>query len=45
MSGFQGNALLAIRLGRTGDLTGGDAIAWTHSKSTPYVPSPLLYFR
>jgi outer membrane protein assembly factor BamB len=43
MSGFQGNALLAIRLGRTGDLTGGDAIAWTHNKSTPYVPSPLLY--
>jgi outer membrane protein assembly factor BamB len=43
MSGFQGNALLAIRLGRTGDLTGSDAIAWTHNKSTPYVPSPLLY--
>jgi len=42
MSGFQGNALLAIRLGRTGDLTGSDAIAWTHNKSTPYVPSPLL---
>ncbi len=43
MSGFQGNALLAIRLGRTGDLTGSDAVAWTHNKSTPYVPSPLLY--
>jgi outer membrane protein assembly factor BamB len=43
MSGFQGNALLAIRLGRTGDLTGTDAVAWTHNKSTPYVPSPLLY--
>lgn len=43
MSGFQGNALLAIRLGRTGDLTGSDAIAWTHNKNTPYVPSPLLY--
>jgi outer membrane protein assembly factor BamB len=43
MSGFQGNALLAIRLGRTGDLTGSDAIVWTHNKSTPYVPSPLLY--
>jgi len=43
MSGFMGNALLAIRLGRTGDLTGSDAIAWTHKKSTPYVPSPLLY--
>ena len=43
ISGFQGNALLAIRLGRTGDLTGSDAIAWTHNKNTPYVPSPLLY--
>ena len=43
MSGYQGNALLAIRLGRTGDLTGSDAIAWTHNKSTSYVPSPLLY--
>ena len=42
MSGFRGNALLAIRLGREGDLTGSDAIAWTHNKSTPYVPSPLL---
>lgn len=43
MSGFRGNALLAIRLGRTGDLTGTDAIVWSHHKSTPYVPSPLLY--
>jgi outer membrane protein assembly factor BamB len=43
MSGFRGNALLAIRLDRTGDLTGTDAILWQHKKSTPYVPSPLLY--
>lgn len=43
MSGFRGNALMAIKLGRTGDLTGTDAIAWRHDKSTPYVPSPLLY--
>jgi outer membrane protein assembly factor BamB len=43
MSGFQGNALLAIRLGGSGDLTGTDAVAWTYKKSTPYVPSPLLY--
>jgi outer membrane protein assembly factor BamB len=41
-SGFKGNALLAIRLGRTGDLTGTDAIVWSHNKNTPYVPSPLL---
>ena len=43
MSGFRGSALFAIRLGRTGDLTGTDAIAWTYNKNTPYVPSPLLY--
>jgi len=42
MSGYSGNALLAIRLGRAGDLTGTDAIAWSCKKSTPYVPSPLL---
>jgi outer membrane protein assembly factor BamB len=43
MSGFRGNSLLAIRLGRTGDLTGTDAIVWSYKKNTPYVPSPLLY--
>ncbi|MDX1951307.1 MAG: PQQ-binding-like beta-propeller repeat protein [Verrucomicrobiota bacterium] len=43
LSGFRGNSLLAIKLGRTGDLTGTDAIAWSHNKNTPYVPSPLLY--
>ncbi len=43
ISGHQGSSLLAIRLGRTGNLTGTDAIAWEHHKSTPYVPSPLLY--
>ena len=42
-SGFQGNALLAIKLGGKGDLTGSDWIAWKRNKSTPYVPSPLLY--
>jgi len=41
-SGFRGSSLQAIRLGRTGDLTGTDAIAWSRNKSTPYVPSPLL---
>ncbi len=41
-SGFRGAALQAITLGKTGDLTGTEAIAWSHSKGTPYVPSPLL---
>ena len=38
MSGFRGNALLAIRLGRTGNLAGTDAIAWRQNRSAPYVP-------
>jgi outer membrane protein assembly factor BamB len=42
ISGFRGAALLAIQLGKTGDLTGTDAILWSHAKNTPYVPSPLL---
>jgi outer membrane protein assembly factor BamB len=43
MSGYRGYALLAIKLGQTGDLTGSDAIAWQIDKGTPYVASPLLY--
>jgi len=43
VSGYRGNSAMAIRLGREGDLTGTDAIAWKHTRSTPYVPSPLLY--
>jgi outer membrane protein assembly factor BamB len=42
MSGFQGNALYAIKLGKTGDLTDTESVIWKHNKSTPYVPSPLL---
>ena len=41
-SGFRGSALHAIKLGRSGDLTGSDAIVWSKNKGTPYVPSPLL---
>ncbi|MDB6136754.1 MAG: signal peptide protein [Verrucomicrobiales bacterium] len=42
ISGFRGNAVRAIRLGKTGDLTGTDAIAWSYDTKAPYVPSPLL---
>lgn len=42
-SGFRGYSLQAIKLGRTGDLTGTDAIAWEVDRGTPYVSSPLLY--
>ncbi len=44
MSGFRGNALQAVRIeGARGDLAGSAAVAWTHDRHTPYVPSPLLY--
>lgn len=42
-SGFRGSALLAIKLGGSGELTDSDSVAWRLSKATPYVPSPLLY--
>ena len=42
-SGFRGSALQAIELGRTGDLSGTDAVKWQKKEATPYVPSPLLY--
>jgi len=42
-SGYRGSALQAIELGRTGDLSGSDAIKWQVNEATPYVPSPLLY--
>jgi outer membrane protein assembly factor BamB len=44
MSGFRGNALLAIRLADAkGDITDTDAIVWKLERDTPYAPSPLLY--
>jgi outer membrane protein assembly factor BamB len=43
-SGFRGNKIQAIELGHTGNLNGTDAIKWeTGNRTTPYVPSPLLY--
>ncbi len=44
LSGFRGNALLAIRLaGAKGNITDSDAIVWKHDKDTPYAPSGLLF--
>ena len=42
MSGYQGPNSMAIRLGRTGDLTGTDAILWQNNRGTSYTPSPVL---
>ena len=33
----------SIQLGRTGDLSGSDAVKWQVGQATPYAPSPLLY--
>ncbi|MGH9338900.1 MAG: PQQ-binding-like beta-propeller repeat protein [Acidobacteriota bacterium] len=43
MSGHRSPNLLAIRLGRQGDLTGSDAVAWTNSRGNSYTPSPVLH--
>jgi outer membrane protein assembly factor BamB len=43
MSGYSGNALLAIRMADAkGDISGTKAIVWSANVNTPYVPSPLL---
>jgi len=43
MSGFRGNALLAIRLAEAkGDISDSGAIVWRRDKDTPYAPSGLL---
>jgi outer membrane protein assembly factor BamB len=42
MSGHREPKLNAIALGRTGDLTGTDAVRWSLDRGTPYVPSPVL---
>ena len=43
MSGFINPALLAIRLGREGDLAGTDAIKWTANRGLAYTASPVLH--
>ncbi len=43
MSGFMNPNLMAIRLGRTRDLTGTDAIVWSTTRGTSYTPSPVLH--
>jgi outer membrane protein assembly factor BamB len=42
-SGFSGAALHALDLSSFDEETGSPRIAWQLNKSTPYVPSPLLY--
>jgi len=43
MSGFRGNALLAIDLSlASGDISDSDAIKWKYDQNTPYTPCPIL---
>ncbi len=43
MSGYRNPNLMAIRLGRTGDLTGTDAIVWSTTRGLSYTASPVLH--
>ena len=43
MSGHRDPNLLAIRLGREGDLTGTDAVVWTNNRGNSYTASPVLH--
>jgi outer membrane protein assembly factor BamB len=43
MTGFRDPKLMAIRLGRTGNLTGTDAVLWEATRGLSYTPSPVLH--
>jgi outer membrane protein assembly factor BamB len=43
MSGFRDPKLMAIKLGKEGDLTGTDAVLWTQTRGLSYTPSPVLH--
>jgi outer membrane protein assembly factor BamB len=43
MSGHRDPKLMAIKLGKQGDLTGSDSIVWSHTRGVPYTASPVLY--
>ena len=43
MSGFRNPNLMAVKLGRTGDLTGTDAIVWQNQRGNSYTPTPVLH--
>jgi outer membrane protein assembly factor BamB len=43
MSGHTVKNIMALRLGRQGNLTGTDAVAWSTARGAPYTPSPVLH--
>lgn len=42
-TGYKGDALMAVALGRTGDLTGTDAVRWRGDQTGSEVATPLIY--
>lgn len=42
MSGYRDPRLMAVRLGRTGNLTGTDAVLWEATRGLSYTPSPVI---
>jgi outer membrane protein assembly factor BamB len=43
MSGYRTPRLMAIQLGRTGDLTGSNAVLWQSTRGTAYTGTPALH--
>ncbi len=43
MSGHRDPKLMAIKLGKEGDLTGTDAVLWSHTRGLAYTTSPVLH--
>lgn len=43
MSGHRDPKLMAIRLGKEGDLTGTDAVVWSQTRGVAYTLSPVLH--
>lgn len=43
MTGYRGNAIYAVPLDASGDVTDSDKIAWNRKDAAPYVSSPTLY--
>ncbi len=43
MSGHRDPKLMAIKLGKEGDLTGSESVLWTHTRGIAYTASPVLF--
>jgi outer membrane protein assembly factor BamB len=43
MSGYRDPRLMAIKLGKEGDLTNSDSIVWSHTRGLAYTASPVLH--